>query len=216
MSPLVNPASLFRFRFSCRRRESLWPPAAANLDASCRLPSLAAVVGVPDVLELALGWNETGLAVRAVARGVGATRWCQPTRAEDSDGLHLWIATRPTGDSHRAGRFCRRLALLPTGGGPRADQPVAVSAAIPRTSELPANLPEGAITLASRLDADGWQLDARIGSAALPGWDPAEIPRLGFLAAVVDRRLGRIPCCAPPEYPWDSDPTTWATLDLVA
>jgi hypothetical protein len=173
MSPLVNPASLFRFRFHCRRRETLWPPAAANLDESCRLPSLAAVVGVPDVLELALGWNETGLAVRAVARGVGAARWCQPTRAEDSDGLHLWIATRPTGDSHRAGRFCRRLALLPSGGGPRADQPVAVSAAIPRTSEPPAALPEGAITVASRIDADGWRLDARIGAALGSDRDPA-------------------------------------------
>jgi hypothetical protein len=49
----------------------------------------------------------------------------------------------------------------------------------------------------------------------MPGWDPVEIPRLGFFAAVVDRRLGRIPCFAPPEYPWDSDPTTWAGLDLT-
>jgi hypothetical protein len=43
-----------------------------------------------------------------------------------------------------------------------------------------------------------------------------EIPRLGFCVAVVDRRLGRIPCFAPPEYPWDSDPTTWAELELTA
>jgi len=216
MSPLVNPAALFRFRFPCRRREKLWPPAAANLDETCRLPSLAAVVGVPDVLDLALGWNETGLAVRAAVRGVGANRWCHPTRAEDSDGLHLWIATRPTGDSHRAGRFCRRLALLPSGGGLRADKPVALAAAIPRTSEVPAELPEASITLESQLEADGWRITARIGAAALPGWDPVEIPRLGFFAAVVDRRLGRIPCFAPPEYPWDSDPTTWAGLDLTA
>lgn len=216
MSPLVNPAALFRFRFPCRRREKLWPPAAANLDPDCRLPSLAAVVGVPDVLELALAWNETGLAVRARARGVGASRWCQPTRPEDSDGLHLWLATRPTGESHRAGRFCRRLALLPTGGGPRADKPVAVAAAIPRTSELPAELPAGAITIESQLEADGWRIDACITAAALPGWDPAEIPRLGFCAALVDRRLGRVPCFAPPEYPWDSDPTTWAELLLTA
>ena len=215
MSPLVNPAALFRFRFPCERRAKLWPPAAANLDAACRLPSLATVVGVPDVLDLSLAWNETGLAVRAAARGVGASRWCQPTRPEDSDGLHLWIATRPTGDSHRAGRFCRRLALLPTGGGPRADKPVAIAAAIPRTSELPADLPAGAIQIESRLEADGWRIDACIGSPALPGWDPAEIPRLGFFAALVDRRLGRVPLFAPPEYPWDSDPTTWAEVVLT-
>jgi hypothetical protein len=31
----------------------------------------------------------------------------------------------------------------------------------------------------------------------------------------VDRRLGRVPAFAPPEFPWDSDPTTWIELDLV-
>ena len=216
MSPLVNPAALFRLRLNCPSRETLWPPASSDLDDACRLPSFAAVVGVPDVLDLAVAWNPRGLAVRAVARGVGSARWCQPTRPEDSDGLHLWIATRPTGESHRAGRFCRRLALLPTGGGRLADKPVACAAAIPRTSEPPAELPSGAIAVASRLEPDGWRLDAFIAAAALPGWDPQEIPRLGFFAALVDRRLGRVPLYAPPEFPWDGDPSTWAELDLTA
>ena len=54
-----------------------------------------------------------------------------------------------------------------------------------------------------------------IAAAALPGWDPEEMPRLGFFAALVDRRLGRIPFSSPPEFPWESDPTTWAELELV-
>jgi hypothetical protein len=149
-----------------------------------------------------------------VARGIGTSRWCQPTRPEDSDGLHLWIATRPTGESHRAGRYCRRLALLPTGGGRNADRAVAVAAVIPRTSEMPADLPIGAVPIEGRLTADGWEIDAQITAAALPGWDPLEIQRLGFFAAVIDRRLGRVPAFAPPEFPWDSDPTTWAELEL--
>ena len=214
MSPLVNPAALFRLRLPCPWRAALAPPADA-LDDACRLPSFASVAGVPDVLDLWVAWNEQGLGVRAVARGVGATRWCQPTRPEDSDGLHLWIATRATGESHRAGRYCRRLALLPTGGGLRADKPVALPAVIPRTSEPPAELPAGSITLAARSLPDGWQIDAFLSAAALPGFDPAEIPRLGFFAALVDRRLGAVPCFAPPEHPWDGDPTTWAELDLL-
>ena len=215
MCPLVNPAALFTLRLRCRRREKLWPPATGGFDETCRLPSFADVASVPDVLDLWMAWNPAGLAVRGVARIVGATRWCHPTRPEDSDGLHLWIATRPTGESHRAGRYCRRLALLPTGGGRLADKPVAVPATIPRTSEVPAELPEGSITMESKLSADGWQIDAMIAAAALPGWDPAEIPRLGFFAALVDRRLGKVPCFAPPEFPWDGDPTTWAELELV-
>jgi hypothetical protein len=214
MCPLVNPAALFRLRLVCPRRQVLWPPAASGLDESCRLPSFAAVVGVPDILELFAAWNDDGLALRGIARGVGGQRWCHPTKPEDSDGLHLWIATRPTGDSHRAGRFCRRLALLPTGGGLRADKPAAVPAVIPRTSELPAELPAGTVQLESKFLADGWQIEAFMSAAALPGWDPTEIPRLGFFAAIVDRRLGQVPCFAPPEFPWDSDPTTWAELAL--
>ena len=215
MNPLVNPAALFRFRIPCRRRKKLWPPAAWDLDESCRLPAFAPAAGVPDLMDICLAWNEEGLGVRAVARGVGNVRWCQPTKPEDSDGLHLWIATRPTGESHRAGRFCRRLAFLPTGGGRNADKPVAVAAIIPRTSEVPTELPEGSIPIESRLTADGWQVDAFISAAALPGWDPIELPRLGFFAALIDRRLGRVPFCAPPEFPWESDPTTWAELELV-
>jgi len=215
MCPLVNPAALFRFRIPCRKRKKLWPPAAADLDDTCRVPAVGPLANVPALLDLRIGWNEEGLAVRGVARGVGAARWCQPTRPEDSDGLHLWIATRPTGESHRAGRFCRRLVLMPTGGGRSADKPALVAAVIPRTSEPPADLAADAMSIESRLDDDGWQVDARIGAAALPGWDPAEIPRLGFFAAVVDRRLGAVPLLAPPEFPWESDPTTWAELELV-
>jgi hypothetical protein len=88
-------------------------------------------------------------------------------------------------------------------------------AVIPRTSELPAELPEAATKVEAKLTADGWQVDAFLSAAALPGWEPAEIPRLGFFAALVDRRLGSVPCYAPPEYPWESDPTTWAELELV-
>lgn len=215
MSPLVNPASLFRLRLPCQRRDVLWPPTAWGIDDACRLPSFAQVAGVPDVLELALAWNAEGLAVCGSARGVGTTRWCQPTRPEDSDGLHLWIATRPTGESHRAGRWCRRLALLPTGGGRLADKPVAVAAAIPRTSEPAAELPEGAVSIQARATSDGWSVEAFLRAAALPGWDPAEIPRLGFCAALVDRRLGRVPSFTAPEFPWDNDPTTWIELDLI-
>ncbi len=215
MPPLVNPGALYSFRFPCRRRKTLWPPESAALDETYRLPSLARIVGVPDITSLWVAWNDEGLRVRAEVKGVGKARWCQPTRPEDSDGLHLWIATRPTGESHRAGRYCRRLALLPTGGGKLADKPVAVAAQIPRTSEVPVELPPGSVAIEGAISADGWRVDALLSAAALPGWDPAEIPRLGFFAAVIDRRLGRVPYCAPPEYPWESDPTTWAELELA-
>jgi hypothetical protein len=215
VTPLVNPAALFRLRVACPRREPLWPPSTWGIDTSCRLPSFAGLLGVPDVLELSLAWGSEGMAVSATARGIGAARWCQPTRAEDSDGLQLWIATRPTGESHRAGRWCRRLVMMPSGGGPRADRPVAMAVAIPRATDPPSELPAGSIRLESACLADGWRIAALVTAAALPGWDPEESSRLGFFAALVDRRLGRVPCFAPPEFPWEGDPTTWVELMLV-
>ena len=71
MSPLVNPAALFKLRLPCRLRETLWPPAGWGIDEACRLPSLASVAGVPDVLELFAAWNNEGIAFRGIARGVG-------------------------------------------------------------------------------------------------------------------------------------------------
>ena len=213
--PLVNPASVFNLRFPCPWKERLWPPAESHLDKACYLPRLAGITDVPDILGIAVGWNEAGLGVRAKVEGLSGSRWCQPTKPEDSDGLHLWIATRPTGESHRAGRFCRRLALLPTGGGKSADKPVAVAAQIPRTSEEASPLPPDAVFIEAVNSSTGWQIEAFLTAPALPGWDPEESPRLGFFAATIDRRLGKIPAFAPPEFPWESDPTTWAELRLI-
>ena len=81
--------------------------------------------------------------------------------------------------------------------------------------EMPAELPDGSIRIEAATSADGWRIDAFISAAALPGWDPLELPRLGFFAAIVDRRLGRIPFCGPPEFPWECDPTTWAEMELL-
>ena len=224
MPPLVHPASLFRFRFPVQRLARLAPLNDGQAEAS-RLPNLAGVVGVPDVAMVSLGWHPDGLVVRATLRGVGKARWCHATKPEDSDGLQLWVATRPTAESHRAGRFCRRLAILPAGGGRQATEPLVVAAAIPRATivpsedaeamRMPLTLPTKVAAVSARSLADGWQVDAVLSAAAMPGWDPEEQATLGFFAAVVDRRLGQIPLFAPPEYPWDSDPTTWSFLELT-
>ena len=79
--PLVNPASVFNLRFSCAWKERLWPPAESHIDKSCQLPRLAGISGVPDILELAAGWNEAGLGIRAQVRGLSGTRWCHTNQA---------------------------------------------------------------------------------------------------------------------------------------
>ncbi len=54
---------------------------------------------------------------------------------DSSDGLRVWIDTRDTHNIHRASRFCHQFVFLPTGGGPRLDQPVAEQTLINRARE---------------------------------------------------------------------------------
>jgi hypothetical protein len=65
------------------------------------------------------------------------------------------------------------------------------------------------------LQGDGYQLDAHISAAALTGFDPAEHPKLGFMSAVVDRELGTQAFATASDFPYQEDPSVWATLELV-
>jgi hypothetical protein len=61
----------------------------------------------------------------------------------------------------------------------------------------------------------GYRLEAFVPAAALTGFDPAEQPQLGFTYAVVDRELGEQTLTVGSEFPYQSDPSLWSTLDLV-
>ena len=54
-----------------------------------------------------------------------------------------------------------------------------------------------------------------ISAEALAGFDPDDHPQLGFNYAIMDRELGLQTWTAGEEYPYDSDPSLWGTLELV-
>ena len=82
-------------------------------------------------------WNRTGLSLSVRVAGKKQTPWCRAARAEDSDGLHLWIDTRDTHNIHRASRYCHRFVFLPAGDGPQFQRPVAVWLPINRAKDNP-------------------------------------------------------------------------------
>jgi hypothetical protein len=49
----------------------------------------------------------------------------------------------------------------------------------------------------------------------LTGFDPVENPRIGFTYAVIDRELGDQTFNCAAEFPYQEDPSLWATLELV-
>ena len=76
-------------------------------------------------------------------------------------------------------------------------------------------MPEDAFRVRSEKRIDGYLLQAMIAAEALTGFDPAEHPRLGFNYAVMDREHGLQTWSASDDYPYDSDPSLWGTLELV-
>jgi hypothetical protein len=64
-------------------------------------------------------------------------------------------------------------------------------------------------------NADGYEMRMTIPAETLTGFDAAEHPRLGFFWCVYDRELGAQPMALTRDYPFDEDPSQWATLELL-
>ncbi len=212
--PLIPARFLFRFSIPCRYRTPLWTAKGAALGEEFRLPCFAELEQRATKADVRAAWSEEGLAFSVEVSGRKRALWCRESRPEDSDGLHVWIDTRDVHNIHRAGRFCHQFAFLPTGGGPRQDQPVAQWLSIHRAREHPRPVRRDRMKVVGRKKRGGYLLEAMIAAEALTGFDPAEHPRLGFTYAVLDRELGPQTLTVGSPMPYEEDPSLWATLEL--
>jgi hypothetical protein len=217
---LVAPRFLFRFAVPVLRREPIWKNGGIELDESYRLLNLAELDdGTPDreraFADVRMAWHVDGLAFNVHVDGKKQPVWCREGRLEDSDGLQVWIDTRATLNIHRASRYCHRYAFLPAGGGQRQDEPLADQLLINRARENARPIRPRELRVANRITKTGYWLAAFIPSVALAGYDPQQYHQLGFTYAVYDRERGLHTFATGPAFPYDEDPTCWATLDLV-
>jgi hypothetical protein len=212
---LLPQRFLFRFSAPCRRRDPPWTSRGAGLGEEYRLVSLAELEGRPSPVEVRAAWSEAGLVFAIRVQGKRQPPWCRATRAEDSDGLQLWLDTRDVHNVHRAGRFCHRFLFLPGGGGRQLDEPVAQWLPINRAREQPRAIQIGQIEVRAKNRADGYTLEAFLPAAVLTGFDPLEHPRLGFTYAVVDREFGEQTFTVGSPMAYQEDPSLWGTLELV-
>ena len=212
---LLPTRFLFRFAVPCLWKEPLWTPQGAGLGENYRLVSFAELEGPPAPLDFRAAWNETGLVLAVRVEGKRQPPWCRPARAEDSDGVHVWIDTRDVHNVHRAGRFCHHFVFLPLGGGRRFDEPLAEWLPINRAREQPRPIPPERLQVRGEKRVDGYLLEAFLPAEVLTGFDPREHPRLGFTYAVMDRELGERTFGVGSPMPYQEDPSLWATLELV-
>jgi hypothetical protein len=218
---LVAPRYLFRFCLPVLKREPIWKDGGIELDDSYRLLNLAELdTGTIDrehqFADVRMAWSAEGVALNVRVDGKKQPVWCREGRLEDSDGLQVWIDTRATLNIHRASRYCHRYVFLPAGGGRRQDEPLADQVLINRARENARPIRPRELQVASRVTKTGYWLAALIPAVALGGYDPHQYHQLGFTYAVYDRELGLQTFANGPAFPYDEDPTCWATLELVA
>jgi hypothetical protein len=213
--PLIPSRLLFRFSVPCLYLQLPWTDKGLELPEEFRLPALGELEGKKTFADVRMAWSEDGMALWLRVVGKQQAPWCADSRQEDSDGIQIWIDTRDTHNVHRASRFCHRFVFLPSGGGPRRDQPVADQMLINRAREHAKPIRPNQLKVAAGKRTDGYWLSAYVPSGAMTGFDPVDQPKLGFTYAVIDRELGIQSFSAGPELPFWDDPSVWGTLELI-
>jgi len=206
---------LFRLSAPCLHRQTLWTSEGLQLEPEYQLPNFGELEGERGTPEVCAAWSNEGLGFTFRVEGKRQAPWCRTSRPEDSDSVQLWIDTRDVHNVHRASRFCHRFLFMPTGTGPRLNQPMAQWMPINRAREQPGAIPATEVKVRSEVTAGGYRLEIFLGAKALTGYDPDEHPRLGFQFAVTDRELGERTFAAGGPMPYQEDPSLWATLELT-
>jgi len=220
LNTLIAPRFLFRFALPVARHTPIWKPGGLALAESYRLLDLAALDGStsdrePSFADVRMAWDSEGLLIDVAVEGKKQAPWCRDSRLDDSDGLQVWIDTRATHNIHRASRYCHRFAFLPAGGGRGQSEPVADQLLINRARENARPIRPRELQVASKISKTGYRMAAFVPAAALGGFDPHQHRQLGFTYALRDRELGMQTFATGPAFPFDEDPSCWATLDLV-
>ncbi len=131
------------------------------------------------------------------------------------DCMELWIDVRNDKTQRRYTEHCHHFFLLPQG---RKGKPKLATAAEWREQgsaiqETIFNYPE--IKIASSVQRNTYSLEARIPRSVIPTYDPVNHPLIGFNYHIndVDRRAQWWSCGL--DFPRQSDPSTWGTVELI-
>lgn len=215
---LITPSFLFRFRVACKATKKEWSKTdGLELTPKYTIPSFQSELGDErQFADLRMAWSDAGLVFNLQVRNKKQAPWCRESRLEESDGLTLWVDTRDTHNVHRASRFCHQFVFLPQGEGAKQQNPVAELLNINRAKDNPKQPARGTLQFHSEKRIDGYLMHGFIPAAAMTGFDPVDHPKLGFYYLVMDRELGWQTFSLGSEYPFQTDPSLWGTLNLIS
>ncbi len=218
MSTRMLPTAFpFRFRFPVARNDRL-PKSGKKilgLNESFRIPFPADLEGQHCVVSLRSAWNPHGIGFEFQIKERTIPPMGDPENPTRPDSLQLWIDTRNTQSVHRATRFCHHFCLLPTGGGTTGSEATAVQLPVARAKEDAPVTDSEDFLVRRHTQTDGYRLEFWIPAEALHGYDPLQQPLIGFSCRVNDAEHGRLPFALADDFPVESDPSLWHTLELI-
>lgn len=213
----IIPAS---FLVCCRfpvRRDDRFPRNGKQflgLPEHDRLLFPSQLDGMQAAIDLRVVWNSKGLGFELTVSGRSMVPISDPDHPTRADSLQIWLDTRNTQSIHRATRFCHSFCLLPVGWGDTGADAIAVHVLIARAAADPPTPDVDSVLIQSRVQKTGYSMEAWFSKEALHGFDPTHQPLLGFFCCLHDAEFGTIPLSYGSEFPFDSDPSLWQTLEL--
>ena len=217
MNQIVPPQFLFRWAFTARRMANLPRTTGRLLDLpdECLLPSLSELDHRRDFATVKLAWNDGGFGISVEVSG--RSQRPKPLQGENvrADGIWLWFDTRNTQTVHRATKFCHHFILRPLGAGPSQNSPSVKALPVARAREETSLPDQRLVKIQSEISSSGYWLDAWFPVNVFAGFDPATNNRIGFHYSIHDSELGNQTLAVSSEFPFESDPSLWQTVELV-
>ena len=218
MNQIVPSRFLFRWSFEARQLSK--PPSTTGrlfeLPIRYELPSLADLDGKPDFARVKMAWNADGIGLSILVDGKTRPPKFSPGELLLSDRMQIWIDTRNTQNVHRATKFCHSFVLMPVGGGAKRNQPGVRALPVARAREESALPNTDSVRIQSAVTDTSYQIDAWFPAEVFTGFDPVSNPKIGFHYAIYDSEFGEQTLAVGSEFPYESDPSLWQTVELVS
>lgn len=213
---LLPTTFLFHYQITVGRRSDLPKSKGKLLDLSdeSRLPWLICQPEKTPFADVRLAWNDNGLALQVEVSSRSVPLNHPGLGQKNQPAISLWFDTRPSPDSHRAGRFCSHWSIRPGQKGGASRPPLIEAVAIARAREE-STLPSADDVLINDQPLEnGYKLEAWFPRESLPGYDPEVSPHMGFFYQIEEPEFGVQMPWEAGGFPVDSDPSLWLTLLL--
>ena len=213
----MPPRFLFRWSFAARRIEKIPRSSGRLLDLpdDCQLPSLGQLDQSAEFASVKLGWNPKGFAISVEVSGRSKRPEPAVGDAIRPDGLWLWFDTRNTQAVHRATRFCHHFILRPVGGGTKGLSPIVKALPVARAREETPIPNSELVKIQAEVSQAGYWVDAWFPVDVFTGFDPVTNNRIGFHYLIHDSESGDQTLAVGSEFPFESDPSLWQTVEFV-